>query len=226
MIALAQNYARSVDEAFLFILIVSMFFLVLITTLIITFAIKYSRKKNLKPKNIHGNIPLEILWTAVPTILVLIMFWYGWSGYKVFNSPPQNAMNIDVTAQMWVWKFKYPNGVQSDSLYVPVNRPVKVHLTSLDVNHSFYVPEFRVKKDVIPGRKNFTWFVPDKIGKYNIECAEYCGLNHSYMLNKVIVLSDEDYNSWISAKLQQQGQNNSTGNNASDSTKMEPLINK
>ncbi len=201
MIAQSVNYAHSVDEAFLFILIVSVFFLVLITGLIITFIIKYNRKKNPKPTNIHGNLPLEILWTIIPTVLVLIMFWYGWTGYKEITSPPDDSMEIDVTAQMWVWKFTYKNGITSDSLYIPVNRPVKAHLTSLDVNHSFYIPEFRIKKDVIPGRKNFTWFIADKVGKYQILCAEYCGLNHSYMLNKVIVLTADEFSIWMQEKL-------------------------
>lgn len=210
MIAQSINYAHSVDEAFLFILIVSVFFLVLITGLIITFIIKYNRSKNVKPKNIHGNIPLEILWTAVPTILVLIMFWYGWTGYKELSTPPDDALEVDVTGQMWLWKFKYKNGVTSDSLYVPVNKPVKTYLNSLDVNHSFYIPEFRVKKDVIPGRKNYTWFLADKVGKYNILCAEYCGLNHSYMLNKVIVLPEDEFNIWMQKKLNEMNKQNTT----------------
>jgi cytochrome c oxidase subunit II len=224
MIAQSINYAHSVDEAFLFILIVSVFFLVLITGLIITFIIKYNRKRYKKPKNIHGNIPLEILWTAIPTILVLIMFWYGWTGYKEMTTPPDNSLEVDVTGQMWLWKFKYRNGVQSDSLYVPVNQPIKAYLTSLDVNHSFYIPEFRVKKDVLPGRKNFTWFLPDKVGKFSILCAEYCGLNHSYMLNKVIVLPVDEFNIWMSKKLKELNKQDSTDTNTAPAD-MEPLIN-
>jgi cytochrome c oxidase subunit II len=230
IIAQTVNFAESVDEAFLFILIVSVFFLVLITGLIIYFIIKYSRKRNKKPKNIHGNIPLEILWTVVPTILVLIMFWYGWVGYKQMSSPPDDALEVDVTAQMWLWKFKYKNGVQSDSLYVPLNQPVKTYLTSLDVNHSFYIPEFRLKKDVLPGRNNFAWFLPDKLGSFTILCAEYCGLNHSYMLNKVIVLPQDEFDIWMNKKVREMEQQSETAEQAdttaTDPTDMEPLINK
>jgi cytochrome c oxidase subunit 2 len=163
----------------------------------IFFVIKYNRKKNLKPKNIHGNVPLEITWTLVPTILVLIMFYLGWTGYKEMAEIPENAMTIDVTGQMWLWKFRYENGMQSDTLYVPLNKPVKVNLNSVDVNHSFYIPAFKFKKDVLPNRKNVAWFIPTKPGSYTLTCAEYCGLRHSYMLTKVIVLPEEKFNAWL-----------------------------
>jgi cytochrome c oxidase subunit II len=197
MFQASQTIVESVDSAFLFILIVSVFFLVLITGLMIYFVIRYSRKRNPKATNIHGNIPLEILWTVVPTILVLFMFWFGWTGYKQMTEIPEDAMVVDVTAQMWIWKFQYETGLQSDTLYVPLNTPIKVRLKSLDVNHSFYVPAFRVKMDVIPNRDNVTWFEADEIGSYDIFCAEYCGLNHSYMLNKVVVMPEVEFNRWM-----------------------------
>lgn len=202
MLAIAQSssYAHSVDNAFFFILGVSLFFLLLITVLMIVFVIKYNKKRNKKAVNIHGNIPLEIAWTVIPTLLVLVMFWYGWTGYKEMSEIPEDAYTIDIQGQMWLWKFKYPNGVQTDSLFIPVNTNIKVNLKSLDVNHSFYVPAFRIKKDVIPGRKNTAWFKATKEGVYNMFCAEYCGMKHSYMITKVVVLPVNDFNKLINSK--------------------------
>lgn len=193
----ASNFAQNVDFAFLFTIIVSVFFLVLITFLMIFFVFKYNRKRNPKATNIHGSLSLEIAWTVIPTILVLIMFWYGWSGYKEMSDIPDDAMTVDVTAMMWNWKFKYDNGRETDSLYVPVNTPVVLNLRSSDVNHAFYIPAFRIKKDVYPGQDRKIWFEATKEGDYDIACAEYCGLQHSYMYSKVFVLSQEDYNNWI-----------------------------
>jgi cytochrome c oxidase subunit 2 len=192
-----SNFANSVDGTFLFTLIVSVFFLVLITVLMIIFVIKYSRKRNPKATNIHGNMGLEIAWTAIPTILVMIMFWYGWQGYKEMVTVPENAMPIDVTAQMWKWSFKYEDGKTTDSLYVPVNTPIKLTLHSNDVNHSFFIPAFRLKKDVFPNRERVAWFIAKETGEYDIACSEYCGLNHSYMYSKIFVLPQEEFKNWM-----------------------------
>lgn len=191
-----SNFASSVDGAFLFTLIVSVFFLVLITFLMIFFIIKYNRKRNPKAVNVHGNMTLEILWTAIPTVLVLLMFWYGWLGYSEQVNVPEDAMPINVTAQMWKWSFEYEDGRKTDSLYVPVNQPIKLILHSNDVNHSFFVPAFRLKKDVFPNRERIAWFIAKEIGEYDIACAEYCGLNHSYMYSKIFVLSEQDFIDW------------------------------
>jgi cytochrome c oxidase subunit 2 len=193
----ASNFSHDVDFIFLFTLIVSIFFLVVITGSMVYFVIKYNRKRNPKAINFHGNVGLEITWTVIPTILVLIMFWYGWVGYADMSEAPENALNIDVTAQMWKWGFKYENGKASDSLYVPVNRPIKLNLHSLDVNHAFYVPKFRIKKDVYPNQSRTVWFTAEQVGDFDIACAEYCGLNHSYMYNKVKVRSEKDFEVWL-----------------------------
>ena len=193
----ASNFAHSVDSVFLFTIIVSMFFLVLITSLMIFFVIKYSRKRNPRATNVHSSLTLEITWTVIPTILVLIMFWYGWVGYKDMSNIPEDALTIDVTAQMWNWSFKYDNGRATDSLYVPVNTPVVLNLTSNDVNHAFYIPAFRIKKDVYPGQTRQIWFEAIEEGAYDIACAEYCGLQHSYMYSKIFVLSEEEFETWI-----------------------------
>lgn len=192
-----SNFVNSVDGTFLFTLIVSVFFLVLITFLMIFFVIKYSRKRNPKGTNIHGNMGLEIAWTVIPTILVLIMFWYGWQGYMEMVTIPKDAMPIKVTAQMWKWSFQYEDGKTTDTLYVPVNKPIKLILNSNDVNHSFFIPAFRLKKDVFPNRERVTWFIAKETGAYNIACAEYCGMNHSYMYTKIIVMPEEEFKNWM-----------------------------
>lgn len=203
MIIAQSEFVKSVDFAFFFIIAVSVFFLVLITFLMIYFVFKYNRKRNPKAKNIHGSVPLEILWTVIPTVLVLFMFYFGWIGYKEMSSIPKDAMVVDVTAQMWKFSFKYANGRVSDTLYVPVNKPVKVVLNSLDVNHAFYIPAFRVKKDVIPGRQNTAWFTATEEGSFTIFCAEYCGLNHSYMYTQVVAIPESNFNTWLDTGIGQ-----------------------
>jgi len=195
-----SNFVESVDTAFWVVMESSVFFLVLITLLMVFVVIKYNKKRNPKAKNVHSNVPLEVTWTVVPTILVLIMFWYGWVGYKQMSEAPEDSMVIDVTAQMWKWTFKYQNGVQSDTLYVPLKKNVRLNLHSLDVNHAFFVPAFRVKKDVIPNRNNYVWFNALETGSYNIMCAEYCGLNHSNMYSKVVVIPEINFNFWLENK--------------------------
>ena len=192
-----SNFVNSVDGTFLFTLIVSVFFLLLITFLMIFFVIKYSRKRSPKAKNIHGNMSLEITWTAIPTILVMIMFWFGWQGYKETVNVPEDAMPINVTARMWQWSFEYQDGKKSDTLFVPVKKSIKLVLHSNDVNHSFFIPAFRLKKDVFPNRERIAWFIAEQEGEYDIACAEYCGLNHSYMYAKIIVLNQEEFNNWL-----------------------------
>lgn len=189
--------ANQVDSLFIYIIAICVFFLLLVTGFMIYFVFKYSKKRNPIPTNITGNTTLEVLWTVIPTILVLSIFYYGLIGFNVMRNPPADAMVIQVTARMWQWSFEYPNKKKTDTLlYLPVGKPVKFEIHSMDVNHSFYVPAFRVKEDAIPGKTNYMWFLPDKVGEYWIECAEYCGLNHSYMRGKVIVMSTDDYYKW------------------------------
>ncbi|MGQ9643240.1 MAG: cytochrome c oxidase subunit II [Ignavibacterium sp.] len=201
-----SNFSQSTDIAFFFTLVVSIFFLVLITSLMIYFVIKYNRKRNPKAINVHHNTALEVTWTVIPTILVLIMFWLGWTGYLEQSKIPENALTINVTAQMWKWSFKYPNGKESDSLYVPVNKDVVLNLKSIDVNHAFYVPKFRIKKDVYPNQTRTAWFNATEIGDYDIACAEYCGLNHSYMYNKVHVMKENEFNTWLNSAAKYPGE--------------------
>jgi len=163
----------------------------------IYFVIKYNKKKNPKASNIEGNNKLELIWTVIPTILVLIMFYYGWVGYQPMRDVPDGAIEVKAIGRMWSWTFEYDNGVKSDKLIVPINKPVKLNLVSEDVNHSLYIPAFRIKEDVIPGLNNYMWFEANIEGSYDILCAEYCGLRHSYMITKLEVKPEAEYNSWL-----------------------------
>jgi len=192
----ASNFVAGVDEAFVFIMGVSFIFLVGLTFAMLYFVYKYNRKKNPVATQIKGSTKLEIIWTIIPTILVLIMFYYGWAGWKPMQKPPKDSFNIKVVARMWNFTFEYENGKKTDTLFVPQNKAIRLNLNSLDVLHSLYIPAFRVKEDVVPGREKFIWFIPQQEGLYDLFCTEYCGLNHSYMLNQVKVMPEKDFNAW------------------------------
>jgi cytochrome c oxidase subunit 2 len=193
----ASNFVEGVDFTLYLILGIAVFFLVGITATMIYFLIRYHKKRNPVATNIEGHIGLEILWTVIPTILVIIMFYYGWTGYKPMLTPPDDAMEIEATGQMWKWTFVYPDGKTVDSLVLPIDKPVKLNLKSPDVLHSLYIPAFRIKQDVVPGGDNMMWFIPQKMGKYDILCAEYCGQLHSYMLSSVSVVTEAEYETWL-----------------------------
>jgi cytochrome c oxidase subunit 2 len=193
----ASNFVQGVDLTFIIILGISVFFLVGITAVMIYFVIRYSRKKNPKATNIEGNTKLEILWTVIPLILVLIMFYYGWVGYRPMRQVPEGAIPVRAIGMMWSWSFEYPNGKKSAELVVPLNQPVKLDLFSRDVLHSLYIPAFRIKEDVVPGKDNYMWFIAQELGEYDLFCAEYCGERHSYMISKVRVLPQAEYEQWL-----------------------------
>jgi cytochrome c oxidase subunit 2 len=190
------EYVQTVDSVMLFIIGISVFFLLGITATMVYFVIKYNRKKGVKPVDIHGSLFLETVWFVIPLILVMAMFYYGFIGYKDFKEIPEGALEIDVVGRMWDWDFIYENGGNFDTLYVPVNQPVKLNMISVDVNHSLYIPAFRIKQDVIGGSEHYLVFNADKIGSYNVACAEYCGLEHSAMYTKVVVMPKDKYEEW------------------------------
>jgi cytochrome c oxidase subunit II len=192
----ASPYSDYVDVTFLTIVGISLLVFLGLLIVMVYFVIRYRRKKNPHPTNIEGHIPLEITWTVIPLILFMGMFYMGWQGYLTELNVPDNAVPIKVTAQMWKWTFEYPNGVQTDTLYVPMNVPIRCTLHSIDVNHSFFIPSFRIKKDVIPNRENVMWFKTVRKASYDIACAEYCGLDHSYMYSKVVSLDSSDFDHW------------------------------
>lgn len=187
---------RIVENVFLYIAAISVFLLVLITFLMIYFVIRYRRTRNPKPEDIQGSLWLEITWTVVPTLLVMTMFYYGFTGFQVLKKVPEGAIKIKVVARQWSWLFEYENGVKASELKVLVGKPINLLLTSQDVIHSFYMPAFKIKQDAVPGMVNHLWFRPTEVGTYDVLCAEYCGLQHSYMLTKVIVLPEEEFNQW------------------------------
>jgi cytochrome c oxidase subunit 2 len=197
----ASNFVKGVDTSLAVILGISLFFLIGITVVMIYFVIRYRKKKNPKATNIKGSNTLEIIWTVIPTILVLVMFYYGWAGFKPMRKAPDDAMVIKAYGQMWSWAFEYDNGEISENLVIPKDKPVKLELISKDVIHSLYIPAFRIKEDVVPGKDNWMWFKGTEEGEYDILCAEYCGTRHSYMISKLEVLPEEEYNIWYTEKL-------------------------
>jgi cytochrome c oxidase subunit 2 len=192
----ASNFVEGVDNAFMVIIGISVLLLIAVTIVMIYFIIRYNKKRHPKAVDIHGNNWLELIWTVIPTILVLLMFWYGYIGYVPMKQVPDDAIEITVTGRMWSWTFEYDNGRKSDRLIVPHNKPIKLDLVSQDVLHNLYIPAFRIKEDVVPGGENFMWFIAQKKGSYDILCAEYCGLRHSYMITKLEVVSPEEYEEW------------------------------
>jgi cytochrome c oxidase subunit 2 len=198
MLSALSNIADAVNGPILFITAVSVFFLVGITVVMLYFTFKYSRRRNPDPQDVHGHTLLEIVWTVIPTLLAFGMFWYGWVGYQFMKSVPEDAMQVEVTGRMWSWMYEYENGVQTDVLNVPLGKPVRLNMHSLDVIHSFYIPAFKVKQDVVPGVEGlYLWFTARKVGEYDVFCAEYCGLQHSAMLSKVVVMPESEFETWL-----------------------------
>ena len=192
----ASNFVEGVDTSFEVILGIIFFFLIGITATMIYFVFRYRKERNPVATQIHGSVPLEILWTVIPTILVMVMFYYGWMGYKPMKQVPDDAFVIKSVGRMWNWQFEYENGKKTDTLYVPLNRAVKLDLVALDVIHSLYIPSFRLKQDMVPGKKQMMWFIPGREGEFDVFCTEYCGLRHSSMQTSVIVMPQEKFDSW------------------------------
>ena len=185
-----------VDQVFFYILAITVFLLALITFLMVYFVIRYQKKRNPQPSDVHENIWLEIIWTVVPTLLVLTMFYYGLTGFNFLKKVPADAMKVKVIARQWSWLFEYENGIKSTELKVPVGKPVKLSLTSQDVIHGFYAPAFRIKQDVVPGMTNTLWFQSTEVGTFDVFCTQYCGLQHANMATKITVLPVEEFNQW------------------------------
>ena len=166
----ASNLAPKVEGVLLFITILSVIFFLLISALLIVFAVKYRRRReNEETPYITGNETLELIWTVIPTILLMVIFVYAYVVYKDMRTPPADATEISVTARQWLWQFEYYNGKKTlNELYVQQNRPVKLVMRSEDVLHSFFVPEFRVKQDLLGGRYTQLWFIPTKIGRAHV----------------------------------------------------------
>jgi len=188
--------AQKSDAVFFYVFALSVAFLIFITALMIYFVIRYSKKRHPKAEQIDGHVGLEILWTTIPLVLFLSIFYYGWTNYEYMRQAPRDAMAIKVTARQWSWSFEYPNGKRTKVLFAPIGKPMKVDVQSADVVHGFFVPSFRLKIDAVPSRTNTTWFQATKLGSFDIECTVICGVDHSLMLSKVIVVPEDEFKAW------------------------------
>jgi len=199
-----SRYASEVDTVFMFILTVAVFFSVLIATLLFYFAIKYSRTPGgPTPPQTVGSVKLETFWIAVPAGISAVIFFWATSVYFQLVRAPEDSLEIYVVGKQWMWKVQHTGGQREiNTLHIPVNQPVKLIMTSEDVIHSFYVPEFRVKQDVLPGRYTYLWFESNRVGTYHLFCAEYCGTGHSLMVGTVVVMEQEDYRRWLSEQAE------------------------
>jgi cytochrome c oxidase subunit 2 len=205
------NFAEGIDRAFLVILGIIVILLVSITITMIIFIFKYREDKHPKPAKFSKNLTLEIIWTVIPIGIVLGMFYFGWIGFKpMYADAPDDAMQINTTARMWSWMFEYENGRKTDTLYIPQGKPVKLKLNSVDVVHSLYIPAFRLKRDMVPGNQYDMWFVANAPGRYDLKCAEYCGLRHSYMYTSVVVMPQEKFEKWYADTTQVQMEEEAT----------------
>jgi cytochrome c oxidase subunit 2 len=195
----ASSVADKVDALYFYLTGVTVFFTVLIFSLVFYFAIRYRRRApDELPQPIHGSLKLEIFWSVIPLVLVMVMFFWGaWLFYHIRRTPA-DATQLYVVGKQWMWKIQHPAGQREiNELHVPVGRPIKLTMTSEDVIHSFYVPAFRIKMDVLPGRYTELWFTATRPGEYHLFCAEYCGTKHSAMIGRVVVLEPADYESWL-----------------------------
>jgi cytochrome c oxidase subunit 2 len=202
----ASAIARQVDHLFLFALGGSVFFSVLIAVLIFYLGIRYRRRSPEevgRPPAPHSSATtiLEATWSLIPFVLLMILFVWGARVYFVIARPPANAAELYVVGKQWMWKIQHPEGNREiDELHVPVGRPIKLTMTSEDVIHSFFLPEFRIKADVLPGRYTTLWFQADRVGTYHLFCAQYCGAEHSRMTGRVVVMEPHAYQAWLSGE--------------------------
>jgi len=196
----ASALAGQVDGLYFFLVAVSAFFTVLIFVTIFVFAIKYRHENNPHPTPIEGSLPLELTWTLIPLGICMIFFAWGSLIYFQEGRAPRGAMEVYGVGKQWMWKFEHATGQREiNQLHVPIGRDVKMIMSSQDVIHSFFVPAFRIKADVLPGRYTTTWFHPTKEGTYHLFCAEYCGTQHSGMIGEVVVMDPSAYQAWLTA---------------------------
>jgi len=202
----ASTFASKVDALYFYLSGVTLFFTLLISGVLIFFVIKYRRRSLYEiPRPIAGSHKLEMLWSVIPFLIAMSMFAWGAQIYFHQYRPPKNADEIYVVAKQWMWKIQHSTGQREiNQLHVPVGRKIKLIMTSEDVIHDFFVPAFRMKADVLPGRYTTQWFEATKPGTYHLFCAEYCGMNHSGMIGSIIVMQPTDFDNWLSGNASQQ----------------------
>lgn len=195
----ASTFAGEVDALYFTLVAISLFFGVLIAVAVVYFSVRYRRRsEDEMPAAIHGSLPLEIAWTAIPLLIVLGIFVWSAKIFVKFYRVPAGSMEVYVVGKRWMWKAQHVTGQREiNELHVPVGTPVKVTLTSEDVIHSFYVPAFRVKKDALPGRYTTLWFKATEPGEYRLYCAEYCGTKHSEMKGRIVVMEPAAFQTWL-----------------------------
>lgn len=194
----ASTAAGNVDALFIFLLIVSGLMTLLIFTAVIYFAARYRHRKGVLAEQIEGSTPLELTWSIIPMGVFMVIFLWGAVVYFKSRTPPRDSTEVYVVAKQWMWKLEHAEGQREiNELHVPVDRDVKLIMTSQDVIHSFFVPAFRMKQDVVPGRYTVAWFHATKPGTYHLFCAEYCGTQHSGMIGSVVVLEPAQYEAWM-----------------------------
>lgn len=195
----ASTFAQDVDALYFFIIAVSAFFAIGVAIAVIYFGIRYHKTHDGEiGARIEGNLPLELLWSVIPTIIAMVMFGWGASIYFHLRRPPAEAMHIYAVGKQWMWKFQHLEGQREiNELHIPAGRPVKITISSEDVLHSLFFPAFRTKMDAIPGRYTELWFDAQTPGSYHIFCAEYCGTNHAGMIGTVTVMEPAQYQAWL-----------------------------
>jgi cytochrome c oxidase subunit II len=196
----ASTMAARVDALFYFLVAVTVFFAALIFFMIVVFAVKYRRRsEDERPRPIEGNFRLEMLWSAIPFGLTMVMFVWGAIIYFDIYNPPNDALEISIVGRQWMWKAQHAEGQSEiNELHVPVGQAVKLTMTSEDVIHDVFLPAFRVKQDVLPGRYTTLWFQATKAGEYALFCSQYCGTQHSGMVGRVVVLEPAEFEKWLS----------------------------
>ncbi len=202
----ASTIATNVDRLYFFLLAITAFFSLLIAGLIVYYAVKFRRRSpRATGAKIHTNYLLEITWTVVPFLITLVIFFWGSRIFFAMSHPPAETLNVYAVGKQWMWKFQHLDGQREiDELHVPVDRDVRIIATSEDVIHDFFVPAFRVKADVVPGRYVTIWFRATRPGRYRLFCAEYCGTKHSGMTGQVVVMEPPAYQTWLSGGVSQQ----------------------
>ena len=195
----ASTHASAVDALLCFLLAVTGFFAVLIAVLLSCFAIRYRRRSESDlPPEIHSPLKLELTWSLIPFVFMMVFFFWGAKLYFSWARPPDNSMEVFVVARQWMWKMQHLGGQREiNTLHVPVGRPVKLTMISQDVIHSFFVPAFRIHMDVLPGRYTTVWFQATKPGSYHLFCSQYCGTNHAKMIGEIIVMDGDEYQAWL-----------------------------
>jgi cytochrome c oxidase subunit 2 len=202
----ASTQSSQVDGLYFYLTGVTIFFTLLIYALLILFVIRYRRRSAREiPRPIAGSLKLETMWSVVPFLIAMSMFVWGARVYFAQYRMPTEALDIFVVGKQWMWKVQHSTGQREiNELHVPVGRKIKLTMTTEDVIHSFFIPAFRTKTDVVPGRYTYLWFEATKPGRYNLFCAEYCGTNHSGMTGYVTVMEPTDYDNWLSGGANQQ----------------------